>query len=127
MSFWNVFVLLLIYVPLMLMWGMALIDIFRRDDLSGVSKAVWVATVIILPFFGTLLYLVFRPAGATAQERAAIDTLSRDFVARYSPDTTAQQLATLADLHDRGKLSAEEFVAEKSRVLGASTTQPSPV
>lgn len=127
MSFWDFFFLLLIYVPLMLMWATAVIDIFRRDDLGGASKAIWVAVVIILPFFGTLLYLILRPAGATPAERAVIDDVSRGFVARYSPDNAAQQLATLADLHDRGKLSTEEFAAEKSRVLGGSTAQPAHV
>ncbi len=40
-------------------------DIFRRDDIGGGSKALWVACVILLPFFGTLIYLIARPSGAT--------------------------------------------------------------
>jgi hypothetical protein len=121
LSFWNFFWLLLIYIPLLLVWGFALVDIFRRDDMSGWLKALWVACVILVPFLGTLIYLLFRPAGATAEERKAIDQNSRDFVERYSPPNTAEQLRTLADLHDRGKLSDAEFAAEKSRVLGTAS------
>lgn len=119
MSFWDFFVLLLIYVPLMLLWASALIDIFRRDDMSGVSKALWVVCVILVPFFGTLIYLLIRRPGATPEERAAIDAASRQFVQSYSPDNTAQQLTLLADLEQRGKLTADEFATEKARVLGS--------
>jgi hypothetical protein len=117
MEFWDVFFLLLIYVPLMIIWVFAVFDIFRRDDLSGLSKALWLAVVIIIPFLGTLVYLLLRPAGATPEERQALDTASRDFVARYSPSSSAEQLSVLADLHDRGKLTDDEYSAEKARVL----------
>src|SRR3954447_8453381 len=126
LSFWNFFWLLLIYIPLLLVWGFALVDIFRRDDMSGWLKALWVACVILVPFLGTLIYLLFRPAGATAQERQMIDQSSRDFVERYSPSNTAEQLKTISDLHDRGKLTDAEFAAEKSRVLGTAGAGPNP-
>ncbi len=122
LSFWNFFWLLLIYIPLLLVWGFALVDIFRRDDLNGWVKALWVVCVILVPFLGTLIYLLFRPAGVTAEERRMIDANSRQFVERYSPSNTAEQLKVLADLHDRGKLSDAEFSTEKSRVLGTAGT-----
>ena len=124
-EFWESFFLFLIFLPLALVWGFALFDIFRRDDLGGLSKALWVAAVIILPFFGTLFYLIVRPAGATPEERAMIDEASREFVQRYSDDS-ATQLKTLADLHDRGKLTDAEFAAEKARVLAAGASAPAP-
>jgi hypothetical protein len=124
LSFWNFFWLLLIYIPLLLVWGFALVDIFRRDDMSGWLKALWVVCVILVPFLGTLIYLLFRPAGATAAERRMIDENSREFVAKYSPSNTAEQLKTLSDLHDRGKLSDAEFAVEKSHVLGTATAPP---
>jgi len=126
LSFWNFFWLLLIYIPLLLVWGFALVDIFRRDDMSGWLKALWVVVVILLPFFGTLIYLLFRPAGATAEERRAIDDNSRAFVERYAPSNTTEQLRTLADLHDRGKLTDIEFATEKARVLGTGSAPPPP-
>lgn len=120
MTFWNFFFLLLIYVPLLLLWGAAIMDIFRRDDLSGVRKVVWVAVVILLPLLGTLVYLLSRPAGATAYERAALDEANRQFVAHYAPADHAQQLQVLASLHDRGKLTDAEFAAEKQRLASES-------
>ncbi|GHJ50086.1 membrane protein [Catellatospora sp. TT07R-123] len=120
MDFWDVFWLLLIFIPLLLIWAFAIVDIFRRDDLSGWLKALWIVVVILAPFFGTLIYLIFRRPGATPQERQAMDQASRDFVQKYAPTDTAQQLSMLADLHDRGKLTDAEFAAEKARVLDAA-------
>ena len=117
MDFWDVFWLLLIFIPLLLIWGFALVDIFRRDDMPGWLKALWVICVVLAPFFGTLIYLLFRRPGATAAERQAMDQASREFVAKYSPNDHAQQLAMLSDLHDRGKLTDGEFAAEKARLM----------
>jgi hypothetical protein len=122
LSFWNVFFLFLIFLPLAMIWAFALIDIFKRDDMPGWLKALWVVVIILAPFFGVLFYLIFRRPGATPEEREALDQASRDFVQRYS-DSSAQQLATLADLHDRGKLTDAEFAAEKARVT--ASTAPS--
>ncbi len=77
MDFWDSFFLFLIFIPLIMIWVFALFDIFRRDDMSGWLKALWVVVIILLPFLGTLIYLIFRPAGATVQERQAIDAASR--------------------------------------------------
>jgi hypothetical protein len=118
MSFWDAFFLLLIYVPLIMLWIFAVMDIFGRDDMSGVSKALWVAVVILLPYLGTLIYLLTRRP--TAQERAALDEANRDVLASSSPPSSAEQISTLADLHDRGKLSDTEFASEKARILGVA-------
>jgi hypothetical protein len=122
-TFWETFFLLLIFVPLAMIWAFALVDIFRRDDIGGGSKALWLACVILVPFFGTLVYMLARPAGATKDERRLIEEANRGFVARAaSSNGTAGELQVLADLHDRGKLSDEEFAAEKARVLGTGPT-----
>ncbi len=111
-DFWDSFFLFLIFLPLALVWAFALLDIFRRDDIGGGSKALWVAVVIFLPFLGTLIYLIARPRGVTKEERALI--------AEVKAQTSATELQALADLHDRGKLTDAEFAAEKTRVLGSS-------
>jgi Phospholipase_D-nuclease N-terminal len=40
----------------------AFIDNFRRPDHSGWAKAGWALVILILPLFGTLIYLIARPA-----------------------------------------------------------------
>jgi hypothetical protein len=119
-TFWETFFLFVIFLPLLMIWAFALVDIFRRDDMNGWAKALWVLAIFLVPFIGTLIYLIVRPAGATSEERAALDQADREVVSRSSPDDRASQLKTLSDLHDRGKLTDEEFAAEKARLLGSS-------
>ena len=116
MDFWDVFWLLVIYLPLLFMWGFALLDIFRRQDLGGGGKALWMLVVLFLPWLGTVLYLVFRPADARSQQSWLFDQPGG-----YTP-TPAADLAVLADLHDRGKLDDAEFAAGKQQLLGAADT-----
>jgi len=37
------------------------VDIFRRHDLSGGAKALWVLALVILPLVGSLIYIAMRP------------------------------------------------------------------
>jgi hypothetical protein len=120
-TFWGSFFLFLIFLPLAMMWGFALVDIFRRDDMSGFTKALWVVCVIVVPFLGTLIYLVMRPVGATREERELLSAGGRGFETRYAAPTGTSELLALADLHDRGKLTDAEFTAEKARLLGSRT------
>lgn len=122
-TFWENFLLLLIFMPLFMVWAFALVDIFRRDDIGGVSKALWLACVILVPFLGTLIYLIARPSGATDRERALLESANSGFAA-YTPTSEATELQMLADLHDRGKLTDDEFSAQKDRILGSRRAVP---
>ncbi len=101
------------------------IDIFRSHDLSGWAKALWFLFVLFIPLIGVLCYLIAR--GGSMHERAVEQAQQRDAAARSyiqqaaaeSPASTADQLSKLADLRDRGVITAEEFEREKAKVLAA--------
>jgi hypothetical protein len=111
---WVIWIWILIWV---------FIDIFRSPDLSGWAKALWFVFVLFIPLIGVLVYLIAR--GDSMHERAAQQAQHQDEEARAyiqqaaasSPASTADQLAKLADLRDRGVISAEEFEREKAKVL----------
>ena len=111
---WVLWIWVLIYV---------FIDIFRSHDLSGWAKALWFIFVLFIPLIGVLVYLIAR--GGKMQERAQSDARQqeRDFRAYVqeaaSSGTPADQLAKLADLRDKGVITAEEFEREKAKVLSA--------
>jgi len=122
--FWTIFELFLWIIWIwILIW--IFIDIFRSHDLSGWAKALWFLFVLFIPLIGVLVYLIVR--GGSMHERAAQDARRQDQEFRQyvqqaaagSPASTADQLAKLADLRDRGVISAEEFDREKAKVLGA--------
>jgi len=109
---WVIWIWILIYV---------FIDIFRSRDLSGWGKALWFIFVLFIPLIGVLVYLIAR--GNSMHERAAQEARQQDREFRAyvqeaaSPQSTADQLAKLADLRDRGVITADEFEREKAKVL----------
>jgi lysylphosphatidylglycerol synthetase-like protein (DUF2156 family) len=97
-------------------------DIFRSDDMGGWGKAFWVLFVLVLPFLGVLIYLIAR--GGSMQERteqAAIE--SRRATEAYlrtvatSTPSSAEELTKLAELRDKGVITAPEFEAQKAKLL----------
>jgi Short C-terminal domain/Phospholipase_D-nuclease N-terminal len=119
--FWTMFEFFLWVIWIWLI-VMVMIDIFRSHDLSGWAKALWVLFVLVIPLIGVLVYLIAR--GSTMHERAAHlaaaqDQEFRDFGQQYTGPSPADQLAQLADLRDRGVITADEFDREKTKVLAA--------
>jgi phospholipase D-like protein len=57
-------ILVIIIVLFLILWARAVIDVFRRHDLSGGGKAGWTIFMLILPFIGLLVYTMMRPANA---------------------------------------------------------------
>lgn len=98
-----------------------IIDIFRSRDLGGWGKAGWLAFVIILPFLGVLVYVLAR--GREMGERDMEDAQARDTAFRsYVKDAangggTADEIAKLADLRDRGVITEDDFQQGKAHVL----------
>lgn len=120
--FWTMFEFFLWVIWIwILVW--VFIDIFRSRDLSGLAKALWFIFVLFIPLFGVLAYLIVR--GGSMHERSVQQARHQDEELRSyiqnaasdSPATTADQLAKLADLRDRGVISPEEFDREKAKVL----------
>ena len=44
-------------IPFMILFRV-LMDIFRRHDIGGFAKVLWIIFVIILPFLGVFIYLI---------------------------------------------------------------------
>jgi Phospholipase_D-nuclease N-terminal len=88
-------------------------DILRRDDLSGWAKAGWIVLIVVLPFLGILIYLIARPRTA-AQYGPMIGEPYREGGAGRS---AADQIAKAAQLHDQGRITAEEYDRLKQQAL----------
>jgi Phospholipase_D-nuclease N-terminal len=48
----------------LVLWVRAVVDVFRRGDLSGAAKAAWAIITLIVPFIGLLVYTLLRPSDA---------------------------------------------------------------
>ena len=120
--FWSMFIFFLWILWIwILIW--IIIDIFRSHDLGGFAKAMWFLFIIFIPLIGVLVYLIAR--GGKMHEHAAQQAQQQDREFRaYVQDaagsqSSADQLAKLADLRERGAISADEFAREKAKVLSA--------
>jgi hypothetical protein len=98
-------------------------DIFRSNDLGGWGKALWTIFVIVMPYLGVFVYLIARGrkmgehAVQAAQQQ---DTANREYI-RGVVDSdghgTADEIARLADLRDRGAITEAEFQQAKAKAL----------
>lgn len=119
MNFWQV-LMTMIWFFFFIMWVwiviMVFVDNFRRNDHSGWAKAGWTVLILFLPLIGVLIYLIARPK-MTDQDRELMAQADAAQAAA-SGETSADDLQKLADLHDNGKLSDEEYAEAKAKVIG---------
>jgi Short C-terminal domain/Phospholipase_D-nuclease N-terminal len=98
-----------------------LIDVFRRNDISGWAKAAWVVFVVILPWIGVLTYLIVnhtgmaeRKAQDTQAAQAQFDQYVRQAAGSGGPASEIQQAKQLLDA---GTITQAEFDAIKAKAL----------
>ena len=121
--FWTIFEIFAFVIWFWLLF-VILTDVFRSRDMSGWGKAGWTIFVIFLPMIGILTYLIVRgPSMHERSERQAAqqEEAFRSYVQEAAGPSTssADQLAKLADLRQRGAITSEEFDQEKTKILNA--------
>lgn len=118
--------LTMLWFFLWIMWIMLLFrtitDIFRSDDLGGVAKTVWLVVILVLPYLGVFVYLIARGTGMSRrdhQRAAAAEDAFKEYVrnAAGSGGGSADELAKLAELRDRGVINDAEFAQQKAKLL----------
>lgn len=91
-------------------------DLFRRSDISGWAKAIWVIVVMLAPYLGVIIYLITQGRGMTErnvqQAHAARDELRR--VVGFS---VADELGKLDQLRTRGSISEGEFARLRAKLV----------
>jgi hypothetical protein len=97
-----------------------IVDVFRSRDLSGLSKALWLLFIIVLPFLGVLIYLIAR--GGKMHEHQAADAKNAQdafsaAVRQAGGTSVADEIHKLSDLKSKGVLSDAEFDAAKAKLI----------
>jgi hypothetical protein len=120
--FWTMLWFFLWFVWIMALFRV-IIDIFRSHDMGGVSKAIWLIFVLLLPFLGVFIYLIARGSKMAQHDMAqaeANDAAFKQYVrqAASSSGGSADELAKLADLKEKGVLTDAEFAQQKAKLLG---------
>ena len=96
-----------------------LIDVFRRHDIGGFSKALWVIFVVILPWLGVLIYLIVEHDGMRerSMKQAQAQKDQFDQHVREAAGGSADEIAKAKQLLDQGAITQEEFDALKAKAL----------
>jgi len=117
-TFWDVvWWMIMVFFFTMAIWIFVTVfaDILRRNDLSGIAKAVWLLLIFVFPFIGVLIYLIARPK-MTEQDRELIEQYQAQ-QRRLSGYSAADEIAKAQQLRDSGAITAEEFESLKRRAL----------
>jgi Phospholipase_D-nuclease N-terminal/Short C-terminal domain len=95
-------------------------DLFRDHTISGWAKAAWVLFLVFIPFVTALIYLIARGSGmrdraikAQAEAKQHMDAYIRE----TAHSSTADEVAKLHDLKEKGAISGEEFEQAKAKLL----------
>ena len=95
-------------------------DLFRDHEVSGWGKAAWVFFLVFIPFLTALIYLGVRGRGMRdrALRRQQEAKQQMDTYIRETASSPVDELHKLAELHDKGTISDEEFEKMKAKLVG---------
>ena len=95
-------------------------DLFRRHDLGGGAKVLWMIFVIVLPYLGVFVYLIANHDGmaerSVKQQQAAQQQLD-DRIRSAAPSSAAADIEKAKQLLDSGAITQAEYDALKAKAL----------
>jgi hypothetical protein len=99
-------------------------DLFRDHEASGWEKVLWTVLLIVLPFIGILLYLLFRGRGmaerSAKQQKAVQQQVDAQIrAAAGTSASAADQITQAKSLLDSGTITQAEFDSLKSKALSS--------
>ena len=91
-------------------------DLFRRRDISGWVKAIWVIGWIVFPYIAVLAYLIFQGRGLAERNVQQADQ-ARDELRRVVGFSAADEIEKLDRLKQAGSISDAEFARLRARLV----------
>jgi hypothetical protein len=91
-------------------------DLFRRHDVSGFGKVLWMILLIVLPYIGIFAYILTQGRGMGERNRAqAIH--ARDELRQMVGFSAADELVKLDRLVAEKSISKEEYARLRARLV----------
>jgi hypothetical protein len=117
---WTIFIFF-IWVAWIFLLVRIISDVFRRHDIGGGKKAVWVIFIVFLPFIGVLVYLIVNGGKMTERdvEQSRTSQAQFDDYVRQTAGSggAAAEIARAKELLDKGAISQAEFDQLKQNAL----------
>jgi hypothetical protein len=118
-SFTN-FLMDVLAVFVFVMWFWLLItvfsDLFRRHDISGWGKAVWVIVMLLIPYIGVFVYMISQGRGM-AERSSQQAQQARDELRRAVGFSVADEIQKLDGLKKSGSITGEEYARLRAKLV----------
>ena len=95
-------------------------DVFRRRDIGGGMKAIWIIFVIVLPYLGVLIYLIAEHNGMADRNMEQMKSMKAqqdEYIKSVASSSPADQVAQAKQLLDSGAITQAEFETMKAKAL----------
>ena len=115
--------MLIFFLWVMWFWLLIVIigDVFRRRDIGGGKKTIWLIFILFVPFIGVLAYVLSNSDGMAERnlERAQRDRAQMDDYVRETAGSggAAAEIDKAKQLLDSGAITQQEFDAIKAKAL----------
>jgi predicted permease len=90
--------------------------LFRRRDVSGLGKALWVIFMILFPYIGVLAYLIFEGRGMAGRNIQQAHE-ARDELRRAAGFSIADEIGKLESLKKSGIITNEEYLRLRAKLV----------
>jgi hypothetical protein len=91
-------------------------DLFRRHDVSGFAKVLWVILLIVLPYIGIFAYLLTQGGGMAVRNQARAQH-AREELRHIVGFSAADEIEKLNRLKAAGSISETEYTQLRTRLL----------
>jgi len=120
--FWTMMIFFFFIIWLWILFTV-FADIFRRHDINGFVKAIWIIFVIVFPYLGVFVYLIAEHTGMTERSVASQQASEAQFEqyvksAAGNGDPT-ERIAKAKQMLDSGAINQAEFEQLKQQALAA--------
>ena len=115
--------MLIFFLWVMWFWLLIVIigDVFRRHDIGGGKKTIWLIFILFVPFVGVLAYVLANSHGMAERnmERARSQRAQMDDYVRETAGSggAAAEIDKAKQLLDSGAITQTEFDAIKAKAL----------
>ena len=91
-------------------------DLFRRHDISGWAKAIWVIGLIVFPYLGVFAYLITQSRGMAERSNQQVQR-ARDELRQVVGFSAADEIEKLTKLKASGSITSEEFARLRAKLV----------
>jgi hypothetical protein len=91
-------------------------DLFRRHDISGWGKALWVLVLVITSYLGIFVYLITQGRGMAERDTQRAEQ-ARDELRRVVGFSVADELTKLDQLKKSGSITEAEYGRLRAKLV----------